>query len=235
MEFKDKLPVIRKARGLSQEGLAELIGISRQAVAKWELGQTYPDVDNLIRLSDVLKISIDGLVKAEDLNYFLAHQRENPIYHEDMIAFLLRAKRSTYAGKGTETDPSRPNSHDYRYEEGEYLYIDTYLGGGKFTGEEAVWYRGEPIWSMNYSGRVLEEDSLGGDLLGNKFSGDFLKEAMREVPRETPYRGPALYQKGDYTYHCKVAGSFEWYQGEEEIFWKNQKIYECVFHGGMVK
>lgn len=38
MEFKDKLAVLRRERGLSQEALAEFIGISRQAVAKWELG-----------------------------------------------------------------------------------------------------------------------------------------------------------------------------------------------------
>lgn len=230
MEFKDKLPIIRKEQGLSQEGLAELIGISRQAVAKWEMGQGYPDVDNLIRLSEVLKISIDRLVKAEDLNHFLAHQKEDPIYQDEMIQFLLKAKKSTYAGKGAETSPSRPESHDYQYKEGDYLYIDTYLGGAKFVGEEAVWYKGAPIWSMNYIGRVLEDSTTSGE-----FSGDFLKEAMRSVPEEIPYRGPLLYQKGDYTYHCKITGDFTWYQGEEDIFCKSKKIYECVFHGGMVK
>lgn len=47
MEFKDKLAVLRSERGLSQEALGEMIGISRQTVAKWKLGQGYPDIDNL--------------------------------------------------------------------------------------------------------------------------------------------------------------------------------------------
>ena len=78
---------------------------------------------------------------------------------------------------------------------------------------------------MNYSGRVIDE----------KFSGDFLKEVLHHVPYETPYRGPAIYQRGDYSYHCKVEGEFIWYHGYEEIFYLDKKIYECYFHGGMVK
>ncbi len=225
MNFSDKLQIIRKERGLSQEGLAELIGISRQAVAKWELGQGYPDVENLISLSDLFKISIDKLIKAEEPNYFLAHNKGEIAYNEELIDFLCRAKKVTYAGKGAETVSSRPESHDLQYNEGEYKYIDSYLGGEKFSGEEAVWYHGTPHWCMNYTGRVLMDS----------FSGDFLKEAMLLVPKELPYRGPILYQKGDYIYHCNVTGKFEWFQGYEEIFCEKQKVYECYFHGGFVR
>jgi hypothetical protein len=42
MSFKEQLQTLRKSRGLSQEKLAEIIGISRQAVAKWEIGKSYP-------------------------------------------------------------------------------------------------------------------------------------------------------------------------------------------------
>ena len=48
-------------------------------------------------------------------------------------------------------------------------------------------------------------------------------------------RGPEIYQSGEYTYRCKVAGDFTWFQGYEEIFQGNQKVYECVFHGGLLK
>ena len=58
---------------------------------------------------------------------------------DEVIEFLMRAKRATYAGKGAETVPSRPESHDLEYREGELRYIDTYLGGAQFAGEEAVW------------------------------------------------------------------------------------------------
>lgn len=225
MEFKDKLPMIRKERSLSQEKLAELIGISRQAVAKWELGQGYPDIDNLIRLSDIFKMSVDRLIKPEDDNYFLSYSRKEAVSEEELVDFLCKAKKSTYAVKGAETEPSRPNSHDLKYIEGEYQYIDTYLGGEKFGGEEAVWYQNTPTWSMNYQGRVL----------GSCFSGDFLKEALLLVTKELPYRGPALYQKGDYIYHCDVTGTIEWFQGYETIYCKFLKIYECYFHGGKIK
>ena len=52
---------------------------------------------------------------------------------KDIIEFLIKAKRATYAGKGSETSPTRPQSHDLTYSEGDYMYYDTYLGGGKFN------------------------------------------------------------------------------------------------------
>lgn len=60
-------------------------------------------------------------------------------------------------------------------------------------------------------------------------------EALSCVPEDMPYRGPALYQKGAYTYHCLVQGEFDWFLGQEEIYYHNIKVYECHFHGGGVK
>ena len=142
----------------------------------------------------------------------------------DTLAFLLRAKRATYAGKGPETASSRPRSHDLRYEEGPLLYIDSYLGGGKFAGEEGLWREGTPIWAMNYLGRTLGED----------FSGDFLRKALLLVAEDYPYRGPLRHTDGDYTYQCSVKGDFHWFYGYEEIYYKDNKVYECAFHGGDV-
>ena len=47
MRFGENLQTIRKKNQLSQEGLAEMLGVSRQAVSKWELGEGYPEVDKL--------------------------------------------------------------------------------------------------------------------------------------------------------------------------------------------
>lgn len=141
------------------------------------------------------------------------------------VEFLIRAKRATYAGKGAETTSSRPGSHDLAYREGEYLYYDTYLGGERFAGEEALWISGVPYWSMNYAGRVT----------GEYFSGDFLKEALLRVPEEEPYRGPREYTGGEYAYHCETEGSFEWFQGKETIDHRGKQIYECYFHGGLIR
>ena len=64
---------------------------------------------------------------------------------------------------------------------------------------------------------------------------NFLKEALRSASTEMPYRGPEYYQAGDYIYKCKVSGRFTWFQGYEEIYYKNEKIYECYFHGGILR
>lgn len=62
----------------------------------------------------------------------------------------------------------------------------------------------------------------------------FLKETLGLVDEKKPFRGPALYRKGEYLYHCSSCGSLEWFQGQEEIYYGTVKIYECVFHGGAV-
>ena len=66
MSFGENLQTIRKKNHLSQEGLAELLGVSRQAVSKWELGEGYPEVDKLLLLSQKLNVSIDSLMGVEN-------------------------------------------------------------------------------------------------------------------------------------------------------------------------
>ena len=142
-----------------------------------------------------------------------------------VIPFLIRAKQETYAGKGAETASSRPGSHDLEYREGNLMYYDTYLGGDRFAGEEALWISDIPYWSMNYVGRVT----------GSPFSGDFLKEALLHVPEDMPYRGPEKYVNGDYTYSCSVEGDFSWFRGKEVISCRGKQIYECFYHGGLIR
>ena len=144
---------------------------------------------------------------------------------KSIIPFLLRAKRATYAGKGPESASSRPSSHDLQYRENDLLYIDSYLGGELFAGEEAVWRGSLPLWSMNYAGRVT----------GQPFSGDFLKEALSHATPEAPYRGPERYDRGGYAYICEITGDFAWFQGYERIAYEGRDIYECHFHGGLIR
>ncbi|WP_428768642.1 DUF5680 domain-containing protein [Treponema sp. HNW] len=142
-----------------------------------------------------------------------------------LIDFLIRAKKKTYAGKGSETASSRIKSHDLIYREKDLMYYDTYLGAERFAGQEALWISNNPYWAMNYIGRVT----------GEHFSGDFLKEALLNVPFEKPFRGPETYINGDYEYKCSADGDFNWFQGKETISFKGGKIYECRFHGGLIK
>lgn len=62
IEFANRLIALRKEKGLSQEQLADKLGVSRQAISKWENGESAPDTDNLIALADIYGISLDELL-----------------------------------------------------------------------------------------------------------------------------------------------------------------------------
>ena len=66
MELKDKLQLLRKQNGYSQEQLADKLGIARQTLSKWENGQAVPELSNLISLSNLYGITIDRIVKDDD-------------------------------------------------------------------------------------------------------------------------------------------------------------------------
>lgn len=206
MKLEDKLQLLRKKHGYSQEQLADKLGIARQTISKWENGQAIPELAGLIQLSELYGVTIDRMVKDDDECNALLH-RKSDIDISSVIDFIIKAKRNTYAGNGKEVDASRTASHDFCYKENSFLYYDTYLGGENFSGEEAVWHNQNPIWCMNYAGRVI----------GDNFHSDFLKEALFHVSEDIPYRGPSIYTKGDYHYHCKIEGEFIWYQGYEEM------------------
>lgn len=223
MIFSEKLQLIRKSKGLTQEELAEKLEVSRQAVAKWESGQVYPDINNLIQISNLFNVTVDYLVKDQACSVSCIENVAPDV--AKLIEFRLEANVNTYAAYMNETESTRLDSHDFTYSNGLYTYHDTYVGGEQFAGEEAVWYDGKAQCAMNYAGRVLSQ----------RFSGDFLKEALRMADINMPYRGPEYYQSGQYTYRCNVAGDFTWFQGYEEIYCENEKVYECYFHGGITR
>ena len=66
--LKDNLIMLRKLHDYSQEQIAEKIGISRQAYAKWERGLTIPDIEKASALAKVYGITIDGLMKTETID-----------------------------------------------------------------------------------------------------------------------------------------------------------------------
>ncbi|MBO5123041.1 MAG: helix-turn-helix transcriptional regulator [Oscillospiraceae bacterium] len=65
MEFGEKLQMLRKARGWSQEELAQQINVSRQALSKWESGASIADTENVIALSRLFGVSTDYLLLCE--------------------------------------------------------------------------------------------------------------------------------------------------------------------------
>ena len=79
LEVANRLQQLRKAKGLSQEELANILGLSRQAISKWERAETSPDTDNLICLARLYNISIDKLLdtseSTEEIKERIAQER----------------------------------------------------------------------------------------------------------------------------------------------------------------
>ena len=63
MTIADRIQSLRKAKGMSQEELADAVGVSRQAVSKWESEQATPDLDKVVIMSDVFEVTTDYLLK----------------------------------------------------------------------------------------------------------------------------------------------------------------------------
>ena len=68
MDFSEKLSILRKARGLTQEQLAEKLDVSRQSVSNWESGQATPDLEKIVALSTVFNVTTDYLLKSSEID-----------------------------------------------------------------------------------------------------------------------------------------------------------------------
>ena len=79
MKFGDKLIVLRKKNGLSQEELAEKLGVSRQSVSKWESNNTYPETDKIVQICNLFDCSMDDLIndKVTDVESTLRKNKNN--------------------------------------------------------------------------------------------------------------------------------------------------------------
>lgn len=81
MDFGQKLKEIRKNEGLSQEQLAEKIGVSRQAITKWETGKGLPDIENMMILAEIFKTTLDELVSQA----IPQNKIRKPMYHSETV------------------------------------------------------------------------------------------------------------------------------------------------------
>ncbi|MBO0477150.1 helix-turn-helix transcriptional regulator [Vagococcus sp. DIV0080] len=68
MDIGTKIKSLRQTNNLTQQDLAEKINVSAQSISNWERGKDYPDIGNIIHLSDFFKVSLDVLIK-EDIEF----------------------------------------------------------------------------------------------------------------------------------------------------------------------
>src|SRR4030066_323237 len=79
---------------------------------------------------------------------------------QDLINFILLAKKASYVGGGKKLLPYRLGSHDLQFFDKDWAYHDSYLGESDFIGQEAVYFRGKAEWAMNYFGRILQPNQI---------------------------------------------------------------------------
>ncbi|MHA4990452.1 helix-turn-helix domain-containing protein [Cetobacterium somerae] len=93
MIFGEKIQFQRKKSGITQEELSEAMEVSRQAIAKWEAGLSFPEVKKIIKLSYLFNVSIDYLLKDEIENYEENNKKEiektKYIYPKKMIFLII--------------------------------------------------------------------------------------------------------------------------------------------------
>lgn len=91
MALSEKLYTLRRKSGLSQEQLAEQLGVSRQAISKWESGQSVPESDKLLVIGNYFKVSLDYLLKEDNEQQPAAKvtQVDNSLQTSDKTKWLL--------------------------------------------------------------------------------------------------------------------------------------------------
>jgi len=149
---------------------------------------------------------------------------------DKLVTFIVHAKAATYVGDGEHTDPCRPGSHDLRFSDGDWAYLDSYFGGTDFIGEEIVYFEGKPVWAMNYYGRILR-----GELITAAQAGKMIKASLSQMYREGRFLGGFEHQENDLTYVDASEGNAEAFHGREFILCLQEVSYELVYHGGLIR
>ncbi|MEG0366008.1 MAG: helix-turn-helix transcriptional regulator [Coprobacillus sp.] len=96
MKLQDNLIELRKQKGYSQEELAYQLGVSRQSVSKWESGLSTPELDRLVEIADLYKVSLDELVRGEK-----PEQKEFYISDEQLTRIVRKSREYEYKSKFT--------------------------------------------------------------------------------------------------------------------------------------
>ena len=92
MNLSDNLKKIRKEHNLSQEQLAESLGVSRQAVSKWESGGAYPEMDKVLQICKMFNVNIDDLLNQDIKKVNSSKQEKNNInkFIDDFLDYLTK-------------------------------------------------------------------------------------------------------------------------------------------------
>jgi hypothetical protein len=144
--------------------------------------------------------------------------------------FIIRAKKATYVAGGAKDPASRPGSHDLSFHDGDLTYRDSYFGGTDFIGQETVWFRDDPIWSMLYYGTILRPDLIDGNRAAQTLRAALSTETSEgRLLDNFEWSGPHGH------FSISSQGTIEHFKGRETITVKGTLAYALDYMGGLVK
>ncbi len=147
--------------------------------------------------------------------------------NELLKQFIYKASRATYAsGDESKREKEEDGSHSIRFVDGDYSLHDNYFGGEPYGGREVVFLKNKPIWMMVYYGLVYS--GVNSEVY------NILMKALSNNTLEMPYRGPQIYEEGDWVYKNNFSGSVEKFSGTEKIYKNNVCVYEASYIGGLI-
>jgi hypothetical protein len=152
-----------------------------------------------------------------------------------LAAFLVDAKRRTYAGlddDATVATPIVPGSKQLEYSDGELSYRDIYFGMAFFVGQEVVAANQRAVWSMSYAGGV-SPDITDRDKFLAVYA--FLRKALLRIGEDRPFRGPSHFEQGSYRYVDASEGGLSEFHGTERIYLDGMPIYVLRYSGGIIR
>lgn len=96
MDLSNKIYEMRKAQGLSQEQLAEKLGVSRQSVSKWESGEAIPELERLIAISKIFNVTTDYLLKESDVDELTIRTEMLERQQQTLLSEAKKTERKHY-------------------------------------------------------------------------------------------------------------------------------------------
>jgi Domain of unknown function (DUF5680) len=144
--------------------------------------------------------------------------------------FIICAKKATYVAGGAKDQPSRPGSRDLSFREGDWTYRDSYFGGTDFLGQETVWFKNEPVWSMIYYGYILRPDLIDGNRAAQTLRAALSTEtSVGRLLDNFEWSGPHGH------FSISSEGTVEHFKGRETITVNGIPAYALDYMGGLIK
>ena len=149
--------------------------------------------------------------------------------NDELLGFVVRAKAGTYASGGGLVVEAVDGQHQHTYAEGSWHYLDRYVGGSNFCGQEIVWRAATPVWAMVYSATLVRPDILDAGT-----AGQVIKSALSALYAQGRFLGGWSTRVSGWDYLDTNEGDVTSFTGVEEISRDDVVCYRLHYSGGLV-